>query len=124
MLCHLPFVLPLVGLGLFAFLPLPAALGVYLPLALLSLAVAVPSVRAMSQPPMTGAEGMRGKQGVVVDADGRSGMVLCEGELWRCRAPGPLAPGDRVSVIGIEGLTARVRPAQRPGPPRIEGVGR
>ena len=124
MLCHLPFILPLAGLVLFAVLPLPAALAVYLPLTALSLAVAILSVRAMYQPPMTGAEGMRGKEGVVVEAEGESGMFLCEGELWRCSAPGPLAPGDRVSVVEIEGLTARVRPVVRARSPRMEGVAR
>ena len=124
MLCHLPFVLPLAGLVLFAVLPLPEALALYLPLTALSLAVAIPSVRAMYQPLITGAEGMRGKEGVVVQAEGESGMFLCEGELWRCSAPGPLAPGDRVSVVEIEGLTARVRPVVRARSPRMEGVAR
>ena len=124
MLCHLPFILPLAGLVLFAVLPLPEALALYLTLTALSLAVAIPSVRAMYQPSITGAEGMRGKEGVVVEAEGESGMFLCEGELWRCSAPGPLAPGDRVSVVEIEGLTARVRPVARARSPRVEGVAR
>src|SRR3989304_4489392 len=115
MLCHLPFILPLAGLVLFAVLPLPEALALYLPLTALSLAVAIPSIRAMYQPSLTGAEGMRGREGGGVAAEGESGMFLCEGELWRCSAPGPLAPGERVRGVEIEGLTARGRPVARAG---------
>ena len=36
MLCHLPLLFPVAGLVLFAFLPFPVALAVYLPFAALS----------------------------------------------------------------------------------------
>ncbi len=56
MLCHLPFLFPVAGLVLFAVLPFPTALAVYLPLTAVSLAFAVPTVRAMYLPATTGAE--------------------------------------------------------------------
>jgi len=110
MLCHLPFLFPLAGLVLFALLPLPTALALYLPLTGLSLAFAVPTVRAMYRPATTGAEAMRGREGVVLTTEGRSGMLRYEGELWTYSAPAPLAPGDRVRIVEIEDLTALVRP--------------
>src|SRR3972149_4980073 len=124
MLSPPPFPPPRAGLPLFAVLPLPEALALYLPLTALSLAVAIPSVRAMYQPSITGAEGMRGKEGVVVEAEGESGMFLCGGELWRCSAPGPPPPGGRGSGGEIGGLTGRVRPVVRARSPRVEGVAR
>lgn len=119
MLCHLLFLFPLAGLLLFAFLPLPTALALYLPLAVLALAMAIPAIRAMAGPVATGVEGMRGKGGVVVTSEGKSGWLRCEGGLWRYAAPEPLAPGDRVRIGKIVGLTAVVHPSGReeqPGP--------
>jgi len=113
MLCHLLLLSPLAGLLLFAVLPLPAALVLSLPLAALALAIGIPAIRAMYGPVATGVEGMRGKEGVVVTSEGRSGMLRCEGGLWKYAAPDPLAPGERVSIVEIDGLTAMVRPPVR-----------
>jgi membrane-bound serine protease (ClpP class) len=113
MACHLPFLVPLAGLPLFVFLPLPTALALYLPLTILSLAVAVPTLRALYGPPTTGPEAMRGQEAVVVTAEGRSGLLSCDGELWRYTAPEPLAPGDRVTVVAVEDLTLVVRATAR-----------
>ena len=110
MLCPLLFLFPAAGLVLFALLPFPTALALYLPLTAVLLAFAVPAVRAMYQPATTGAEAMRGREGIVVTTEGRSGMLRYEGELWTYSAPEPLAPGDRVCIVEIDGLTALVRP--------------
>lgn len=110
MLCHLPFLFPLAGLVLFGLLPFAEALALYAPLTLLSLAIGIPAMRAMYRPVMTGGEGMCGKQAVVVEGGGRSGTVRCEGELWSYQSPVPLAPGDRVKIVTIDGLTAVVEP--------------
>lgn len=114
MLCHVPFLLPLVGLILFGLLPFPAALGLYAGLTLVSLAIGIPSVRALVQPVLTGAEGMQGKTAVVVTADGWSGTVRCEGELWRCRSRAPVEAGARVRIVRLDGLTALVEPVHSP----------
>jgi len=124
MLCHLPFLFPVAGLVLFALLPLPTALAVYLPLTAVSLAFTVPAVRAMYQPATTGAEAMRGREGVVVTTEGRSGMLRYEGELWTYSAPEPLAPGDRVRIVEIDGLTALVLPVAWEGRAHPEGAAR
>src|SRR5574337_2137884 len=113
MLCHPPFLFPLAGLMLFALLPLPVALALYLPLTALSLAIGILTVRAMYRPAVTGSEGMRGKKAVVVTAERQSGMLRCDSELWKYKAPQPLAPGDQVEIVELDGLTAVVRPAHR-----------
>lgn len=111
MLCHLPLLLPLAGLALFAFFPFSVALALYLPLLLVSVLVGRAVVGAMRQPVQTGAEGMRGAEGLVLRAQGRRGVARLHGELWNVVAAEPLAPGTRVVVETIEGLTATVRPA-------------
>jgi membrane-bound serine protease (ClpP class) len=111
MLCHLPFIVPVAGLVLFAVLPLPTALAIYVPVALLALAIGIPAVRAMYRPVATGVEAMRGTEGIVLTAEGRSAAVRWEGEIWNCRAAEPLAAGDRVRIVEVDGLTAVVRRA-------------
>jgi membrane protein implicated in regulation of membrane protease activity len=113
MLCHLPLLLPLAGLVVFAFLPFPVALAVYLPLAGLSTWAGLKVVEAMMQPASTGSEGMRGAEGVVVTAHGRRGVAQVRGELWNVLAPEPLTPGARVAIVEIKGLTALVRSVLR-----------
>ena len=122
MLCHLPFIVPVAGLVLFAVLPLPTALAIYVPVALLALAIGIPAVRAMYRPGATGGEAMRGTEGIVLTAEGRSAAVRWEGEIWNCRAAEPLAAGDRVRIVEVEGLTAVVRRAG--GERRMQGGAR
>ena len=122
MLCHLLLLSPLAGLLFFAVLPFSTALALYLPLAALALAIGIPAVRAMYGPVATGVEGMRGKEGVVVTSEGRSGMLRYGGGLWGYSAAEPLAPGDRVSIVEIRGLTAVVRPSARERHPDPEGM--
>ena len=45
-------------------------------------------------------------QGVVRE----NGLVFVRGELWRVRSPEPLAPGQRVEVDDLDGLTLSVHP--------------
>src|SRR3970040_2001055 len=108
MLCHLPFIVPVAGLILFAVLPFPTALAIYAPVALLALAIGIPAVRAMYRPVATGIEAMRGTEGFVLPAEGRSTSIPWEGEIWNCRAAEPLAAGDRVRIVDVDGLTAVV----------------
>ena len=60
-----------------------------------------------------------GKTGVAADAvtpDG--GRVRIEGEAWRAVSAGPIAPGSRVEVVGLEGnLTLRVKAIESPTNP-------
>jgi membrane-bound serine protease (ClpP class) len=52
----------------------------------------------------------------VLDWAGSQGHVLLQGERWRAVAEAPLAPGDGVQVLGVDGLTLRVaRAAPPPG---------
>lgn len=121
MACHLPFVMPVAGLLLFAVLPLPVALGLYVPLVALSVAIGIPANRALSQPIPLGGPALRAAGGVVVSAEGRAALVRWESELWNAVADEPLAPGDRVAIVELRGLTAVVRRAGRGDRPESGG---
>ena len=87
--------------------------GVGAPLAALSAWAGVAAWRAFQGPAMTGAEGLRLSEGVVEEWSGEEGWVVVGGELWRARSENALAPGDRVDVIGQDGLTLHVGWARR-----------
>ncbi len=58
----------------------------------------------------TGAEGMVGEAGVVVEACDPSGTVRVRGEIWKARCELGAAIGEAVRVSGVEGLTLAVDP--------------
>jgi membrane-bound serine protease (ClpP class) len=62
------------------------------------------AVEVRRRPVSVGPEEIVGMEGVVRD----SGLVFVHGELWRARSEAPLAPGQRVRVEGIDGLTLSV----------------
>ena len=67
--------------------------------------------RAWKAKPTTGREGLVGERGVVRRRIDPEGQVLVHGELWRARADQPLDPGEKVEVVGADGLTLEVRRA-------------
>jgi membrane-bound serine protease (ClpP class) len=56
----------------------------------------------------TGVEGLMGSSAEVIEACEPSGRVRLRGEIWHARCPGGAAVGQRVSVIGVDGLTLEV----------------
>lgn len=73
------------------------------------------AARSRSRPVVSGREQMSGRGGVVIaaTADG-DWWVEVDGERWRARSAAPLAPGSRVRIDRVDGLTLDVTPA----PPR------
>lgn len=98
--------------------PSPAfrlSLAVALPAALVTAAflllVAGAGLRAQWRPARTGKETMIGKTGVTATpVDEAGGQILFEGEYWRARSATPVEAGRSVQVIGIEGLTLKIKP--------------
>jgi membrane-bound serine protease (ClpP class) len=64
------------------------------------------AIQVRRRPVAVGPEQIIGMEGVARDQD----HVLVRGELWRARSAEPLAPGQRVRVEAIEGLSLAVRP--------------
>jgi membrane-bound serine protease (ClpP class) len=67
--------------------------------------------RSMRMPEITGAGELLGLQGKAQTPLAPEGMVFVRGEIWKARAQEPVGPGERVEVIGVEGLELVVRKA-------------
>lgn len=68
-------------------------------------------LRSRKHPVVTGKEALLGAEGEALGWQQEEGRVRVQGEIWRARAAGPLAPGTRVKVINREGLVLFVEPA-------------
>ena len=69
-------------------------------------------IRAQRTPAVTGREGMVGLTATAhtdIHPSG-AGKVFVHGEFWDATTSGPVARGDRVRVLAVEGLMLRVRP--------------
>jgi membrane-bound serine protease (ClpP class) len=64
----------------------------------------------------TGAEGLIGARGEVIEACSPEGRVRLRGEIWHARCPAGAAVGDRVRVTGVDGLTLEVKAENGKGP--------
>jgi membrane-bound serine protease (ClpP class) len=67
--------------------------------------------RSMRLPEITGAGEFAGLQGKAQTALAPEGMVFVRGEIWKARSEEPVEAGDRVEVLGLDGLELRVRKA-------------
>lgn len=92
---------------------LRASLGIVIPLTvvtslLFALAIGL-SIRTLRSRPTTGAEGMIGLAGKAKTRLAPKGTVEVRGELWQAVAESVLDVDDPVRVVGMDGLTLRVR---------------
>lgn len=90
--CHLLLFLPPLGLAFFAVLPWPVAVGANAVLTLIAVGIAVPVIRALRRPVLTGREALLGRIGEAVTDIEREGLVRYGGELWTA-----VGSGTRVS---------------------------
>jgi len=72
------------------------------------------AVRSQMRKPVTGAEGMIGETGETMEDFDGEGKVFLLGEWWNARCGVPLKKGEKVTVVGREGMTLLVQPK----PPR------
>jgi len=71
-------------------------------------------LRAQFLPVQTGREIMLGKTVSALTAiDRQSGKVFVEGEYWNAVSEAPVEAGRQVEIVGIEGLTLKVKPKPR-----------
>ncbi len=83
--------------------------------ALFFMLVLAMAVKARRRPVVSGAEGMIGSLGDVMEWAGGEGRVRVQGEIWRASAGAPLEPGQRVRVTALDGLTVVVEPPSESG---------
>ena len=69
------------------------------------------ALRAQRAVPMTGVEGLIGESGTALEpiGPGTAGRVRVHGEIWTARAGEPIAIGERVKTMDVDGLTLTVR---------------
>lgn len=67
-------------------------------------------IRARGRPVVSGRQQMVGSPAEVVDWSGKEGRVRIHGETWRASGNVSFAPGQRVRVAGLKGLTLDVEP--------------
>ncbi|MDZ7269633.1 MAG: nodulation protein NfeD [candidate division KSB1 bacterium] len=65
-------------------------------------------VRSQRRPTVTGAEGMIGEIGEALTPIAPLGRVKVHGEIWKARSATPIAAGDTVRVVALEGLLLSV----------------
>lgn len=107
-MCHLVLLAPIMALPLFWFLPFSVALPIFGTVLVLTALIAWPAVAAMRQPQVTGSEGMIGARGEALTELNPHGLVRCQGEVWSATADELIPPGERVRVVAIDRLHARV----------------
>lgn len=70
------------------------------------------SIRALSQKPSFGLEGMEGSRGVALTDLDPWGAVFCHGEIWKAKSVRRIEKGASVVVEGVDGLVLLVRPGK------------
>jgi membrane-bound serine protease (ClpP class) len=107
-----PSVLLIAGLAGLFFLPTPWSVVVVCVAALVEVGEVAFWLRFLRRYRVqTGAEGMVGERGEVIEGfAGGAGRVRVRGEIWTARSEGALEPGERVRVIEVDGLTLEVGP--------------
>ncbi len=73
------------------------------------------ALKARGRAVVSGREQMIGATGEALEAFTASGRVQVMGEQWRARTRVPLAAGQRIRVVGIDGLTLTVEPYEQEG---------
>jgi membrane-bound serine protease (ClpP class) len=68
------------------------------------------AVRSQLRKPVTGAEGMIGETGEAMEDFTGEGKVFVHGEWWTARCGVSLKKGEKVTVVGREGMTLLVEP--------------
>jgi membrane-bound serine protease (ClpP class) len=82
--------------------------------AVLLLFVLAALLQSRKRPVVTGSEALIGAEGEAVSWQGGEGRVRVKGEIWLARSEASLAAGNRVKIVGRDGLVLRVegiRPA-------------
>jgi membrane-bound serine protease (ClpP class) len=71
------------------------------------------ALRSRRQPLVSGREDMINATGEVLDTSGGKVYARVRGETWMVRANVPLGPGQKVRVVGMDGLVLAVEPASQ-----------
>jgi membrane-bound serine protease (ClpP class) len=67
------------------------------------------ALKAQRRKPTTGLKGIVGEIGVARTKISEKGKVFVHGELWNATSEEVIKKGEKISVVGIEGLTLRIK---------------
>lgn len=70
-------------------------------------------VRSRGQPVVSGAEEMVGAPAEALEDFAQEGLVRAHGELWRAVSTTPVRKGERLRIVGLEGLCLKVLPQHK-----------
>jgi membrane protein implicated in regulation of membrane protease activity len=116
MWCHLLLAMPLLGLGLFVFLPWQVALLLYLMVDALSIWLYTRIRQSMKQPVRTGREAMIGQTVTVTAAVGsQDGQVRYHNEVWSAVSDQALPAGEQARIVAMRGMRLVVQLASDNG---------
>ncbi|HZJ03745.1 MAG TPA: NfeD family protein [Thermoleophilia bacterium] len=114
-MCHLVLLMPVFGLAVFLFLPLPVAVAAYLVIVAMTVLLYRAIYHAMCRPVVTGKEAMLGARASVTRVDLDRLVVCLRGELWTADPAGFTGgvpqPGEQVLITKIRGNRLVVGPA-------------
>ncbi len=104
---------------------LGVALGITLPMAVITIFLMRLVLRSFRWKPAMGNEQMVGSTGEVTETirpagsayEGSAGMVFVQGELWRATANSEIPKGAKIRVVKVNGLTVHVEYAEAPQVP-------
>jgi membrane-bound serine protease (ClpP class) len=88
-------------------------------LAVFLVAALIVGLRAQGAKPVSGPEGLIGLKGTALSplVPGHLGQIFVRGEIWEAlplHGERPIQISETVAVVRLEGLTARVAPAEAP----------
>ena len=73
--------------------------------------IAAAGVRALRLPVKSGRDILIGRiETALTDITPKSGKIFMDGAYWDVRSETPVASGERVGIVGVDGLTLKVRP--------------
>lgn len=109
-MCHLILIgLPLLALASFWLLPWTLAVPTAIALIVAALLFYGYLVKVARRPVVTGIEALQHARGRVRSVQGNVASIWVNSELWSARIAEGLREGDKVEVVGVDGLQLRVR---------------
>jgi membrane-bound serine protease (ClpP class) len=97
-----------------------AALGVSVPMGLITVFLMSIALKARRNKVVTGAQGMVGEIGVAHTALAPIGKVFVHGELWDAQAPGDIGAGQKIRVTAVRDMSLLVESAEPQLEPAIK----
>ena len=91
-------------------IPLPIAIVVALLLGALAFVIHKAVIPTFHKKQVTGAEGMIGLEGEVIESLAPVGVIMVGGEYWKAKSVGEnIAVGEEVEILALDGLKLTVR---------------